>query len=177
MVANSRRLHDRLRKMIVFAMLGTLMFVSKVVMEGLPNIHLLGALTVIYTIVYRAEALIPIYICVFLTGIYAGFAPWWVPYCYVWAILWGVTMLLPKKLPKYLAAYVAVCTLHGLLFGVLYAPAQAWMYGYDFSKTVVWIITGIPADIIHGIGNFVASTLILPLSTTLTKLERRFSMR
>ena len=42
-----------LRHMVIFAMLGTVMFVSKVIMELLPNIHLLGMLTMVYTLVYR----------------------------------------------------------------------------------------------------------------------------
>ena len=45
----------RIREMAVFAMLGTLMYVSKVIMEMLPNIHLVGILTVVYTIVYRKK--------------------------------------------------------------------------------------------------------------------------
>ena len=72
---------ERTRKMVVFAMLGTLMFVSKIAMEFLPNVHLLGALTMVYTIVYRKQALIPIYVYVFLNGLYAGFNLWWVPQC------------------------------------------------------------------------------------------------
>ena len=35
----------RIREMAVFAMLGTLMYVSKIIMEMLPNIHLVGILT------------------------------------------------------------------------------------------------------------------------------------
>ena len=89
---------DHLRQLIVFAMLGTIMFVSKIVLEFLPNVHLLGALTMTYTIVYRHKALIPIYVYVFLNGLYAGFGLWWVPYLYIWAILWGITMLLPKNM-------------------------------------------------------------------------------
>ena len=72
-------------------MLGTIMFVSKIVMEALPNIHLLGTLTMTYTVVYRKKALIPLYVYVFLNGLYAGFSLWWVPYLYIWTILWGIT--------------------------------------------------------------------------------------
>ena len=54
-------------------------------MELLPNIHLLGMLTMVYTIVFRIKALIPIYVYVFLNGIFAGFSPWWIPYLYIWA--------------------------------------------------------------------------------------------
>ena len=81
-------------------MLAALMFASKVIMEVLPNLHLLGMLTMTYTLAFRTKALIPIYLYVFINGIYAGFATWWVAYLYIWAVLWGVTMLLPKKMPK-----------------------------------------------------------------------------
>ena len=98
-------------------MLGTLMFCSKIILEVLPNIHLLGMLTMVYTIVYRRKALIPIYIYVFMNGLFAGFNMWWVPYLYIWTVLWGAVMLLPKKMPKKIACvvYPALCALHGIL--------------------------------------------------------------
>ena len=54
----------------IFAMLGTLMFTSKIIMEVLPNIHLLGMLTMVYTVTFRTKALIPIYIYVLINGVY-----------------------------------------------------------------------------------------------------------
>ena len=162
--------------MVVFAMLGAIMFVSKLVMEFLPNVHLIGALTMIYTIVYRAKALIPIYIFVFLSGLYGGFSLWWVPYLYVWTVLWAVTMLLPRKMPSKIAipVYMVICALHGLLFGVLYAPAQALLFGFNFKQTLAWVASGFAFDVIHAVGNFVAAALILPLSGMIGKLEGRF---
>ncbi len=44
-----------IREIAVFGMLGAVMYVSKMVMEVLPNIHLLGVLTIAYTIVYRKK--------------------------------------------------------------------------------------------------------------------------
>ena len=153
-------------------MLGTLMFCSKVIMEALPNIHLLGMLTMVYTIVFRKKALIPIYVYVFINGLYAGFTVWWVPYLYIWTILWGITMLLPRKMPKKVACivYPIVCGLHGLAFGTLYAPAQALLFGMDFKQMIAWIIAGLPWDAIHGLGNLTAGILVLPLSEFLRKL-------
>lgn len=160
--------------MCVFAMLGTLMFCSKIIMELLPNIHLLGMLTMVYTIVYRRRALIPIYIYVAINGLYSGFAMWWIPYLYVWALLWGVTMLLPRRMPMKLSCvvYPLMCALHGLLFGMLYAPVQAIMFGLDFSQTVAWIIAGLPFDALHALGNLFAGLLIVPLSRLLYKLDK-----
>ncbi|MBO5397260.1 MAG: hypothetical protein J6A97_10310 [Clostridia bacterium] len=159
-------------------MMATLMFCSKILMEALPNIHLLGMLTMTYTIVLRKKALIPIYVYVLLNGLYGGFSMWWVPYLYIWTILWAVTMILPKNMPKKAACvvYPAVCGLHGLLFGILYAPAQAVMFGLDFRQMLSWIVAGLPFDALHGVGNLIAGLLIFPVSEFLKKLFSRTRM-
>ena len=154
-------------------MFGALMFCSKIIMEALPNIHLLGMLTMVLTVSFRAKALIPIYIYVLLNGIYAGFNMWWVPYLYIWTILWAVTMILPRNMPKKVAyiVYSLVCALHGLAFGTLYAPAQALMFGLDFDGMIAWIIAGLPYDIIHCVSNLGLGLLAVPLSELLLRLS------
>lgn len=163
-----------LRDLVVFAMLGSLMFLSKLVMEGLPNVHPLGMLTMVYTLVYRRKALYPLYVYILLNGIYAGFATWWLPYLYLWTILWGVTMLLPRRMPPRVApvVYSLVCGLHGLAFGALYAPAQALLFHMSFEQMLAWITVGFPWDIVHAVGNLAMSVLIVPLVKVLTKLEK-----
>ena len=161
--------------MVLFSMLGTIMFCSKMVMEALPNIHLLGMFTMTYTVVFRKKALIPIYLYVMLNGLYAGFNMWWMPYLYIWTILWAITMLLPKRMPKKVKCivYPIVCGIHGFAFGTLYAPAQAIMFGMNFETMVAWIIAGLPWDFIHGIGNFFAGMLVVPLSELIEKLAKK----
>lgn len=160
-------------EMAVFAVLGALMYCSKAVMEWTPNIHLLGMFTMTFALAYRTKGLAPLYVYVFLNGLFAGFNVWWVPYLYIWTILWGVTLLLPKKLPVPFSAvmYSAVCGLHGLLFGVMYAPAQALFFGLDFNQTLAWIASGLPFDIMHAIGNFAAGFLIIPLVKLIKKFD------
>lgn len=155
-------------------MLGALMFASKLLMEMLPNIHLVGVFTMAITLVYRAKALYPLYLFVLLTGVYGGFNLWWIPYLYIWTILWGVTMLLPKNMPKRIApvVYAVVCGLHGFLYGTLYAPAQALMFGYDFKTTLAWIVGGLPFDLIHGVSNIVCAMLILPITRAIRATDR-----
>lgn len=162
--------------MAVYAMFGVLMLTSKIVMEAVPNVHLLGMFTMLLTVVYRRRALYPIYTYVLLNGVYAGFASWWLPYLYIWTVLWGVVMLLPKNMPRKAAAvvYPLVCALHGLAFGTLYAPLQALMYGYDWRGMLTWISLGFPMDVLHAVGNLAAGLLILPLSDLLRKLNVRF---
>lgn len=149
------------------------MFCSKLIMEFLPNVHLLGMFTILLTVVYRWRALIPIYIYVILNGLFSGFSLWWFPYTYIWTILWALSMLIPRRSPTALKAviYPTLCALHGFAFGALYAPAQAIMFKLSFSQMLVWIAAGIPFDIIHGISNFVAGLLVLPLSHLLFRLE------
>ncbi|MBD5453489.1 MAG: hypothetical protein HDR30_04055 [Lachnospiraceae bacterium] len=161
------------RELAVFAMLGAVMYASKVIMELAPNIHLLGVFTIAYTVVYRKKALYPIYTYVLLNGIFSGFAAWWIPYLYLWAILWGAVMLLPKNMPKKIQpiVYMGVCAAHGFLFGTLYAPAQALLYGMSFQGMIAWIIAGLPWDFIHGVSNFFCGLLTMPLISVLRLAE------
>lgn len=162
------------REMAVFAMLGALMCASKIAMEALPNIHLIGVFVIALTVVYRAKALYPIYVFVFLFGLFYGFAPWWLPYLYTWTALWGATMLLPENLPRKLRplVYMTLCGLHGLLYGALCAPTQALLYGLSLKSTLVWIAAGLPFDAIHGVSNFFCGTLILPLISLFRLAEK-----
>lgn len=176
-----------LQHLIIFAMLGAIMFVSKQLLEFLPNVHMIGMLTMAYTLVYRKLALIPLSVFILLEGAYAGFALWWWPYLYLWPILWAVTMLLPQHTPRFLRGrlrgrwpktlqvtmYILVCGLHGLLYGTLYAPYQILVFmNGNFSALFAWIAAGLPWDLIHAAGNLAMGTLIYPTARLLGKLER-----
>lgn len=157
------------REVTTFAMLGGLMYASKLVMEFAPNIHLLGVFTIAFTVVYRKKALYPIYTYVLLNGMFCGFAAWWIPYLYLWTVLWGVVMVLPGNMPKKVQTivYMIVCALHGFLFGTLYAPAQAILYGLDLKGMAAWIVAGLPWDFVHGVSNFFCGILVMPIVSVL----------
>jgi len=176
-LSRRKRTSHHIFELVLCAMFGSLMFASKVLMALLPNIHLLGVLIVTLTVVFRWKALIPIYIYVLLDGLFAGFALWWVPYLYIWTILWGVVMLLPKHMPRMVACvtYTTVCALHGLLFGVLYAPFQALAYNLGWEGMLAWIAYGFVFDLLHFLGNLGAGLLIMPLVELLRRLLRTFS--
>ena len=155
-------------------MLGAVMYASKVLMDMLPNIHLIGVFVIALTVVYRKKALYPIYIFVLITGLFGGFNVWWIPYLYIWTILWAVTMMLPRNMPKAAATvvYMVVCSLHGFLYGILYAPAQALFFGLDFRGTISWIVSGLPFDAIHGVSNLLCGVLIVPLISVMKMAEK-----
>lgn len=168
-----------LKEISLFAMFGALMFISKLILEFLPNVHMIGMFIVAFTVVYRSRALIPIYVFVFITGLYNGFSTWWIPYLYIWLPLWGVTMLLPKKMPIWIqpVVYCAVSALHGLSYGTLYAPFQAVMYHLSFKGMLAWIAAGFPWDVTHMIGNTVIGCLIVPVVLLLRKLNKAYKIK
>ena len=162
------------KEIAVFSMLGAMMYASKVLMDLLPNIHLVGTFIVAMTVVYRKKALYPLYVFVFITGLLNGFATWWIAYLYIWAVLWGAVMLLPKNMPNKVKpiVYMAVCGLHGLLYGVLYAPAQALLFGLNFKGMLTWIAAGFAFDVTHGISNLLCGVLICPLVSVLKRASK-----
>ena len=162
------------KEMAVFGMLGAVMYASKILMEVFPNVHLLGMFIITFTLVYRKKALWPIYVFVFITGLFCGFATWWLPYLYIWTVLWGAVMLLPRNIPAKARpfVYMLVCAAHGFLFGTLYAPAQALLFGLDLQGMVAWIVAGLPYDLIHGVSNFFTGALVLPLVKVLHLAEK-----
>ena len=162
----------KIKEIAIFGVLGAIIFVSKLVMEAFPNIHIIGMLIVAITVVFRVKALYPIYVFVFLNGLFYGFALWWVPYLYIWTVLWGFVMLIPKKTPRKALPiiYMSVAALHGFLFGILYAPSQAILFGLNFKSMIAWIVAGLPFDLIHGISNFICGVLICPVIVVLRRV-------
>lgn len=162
------------KEITVFGMLGALMFASKLVLDVLPNIHLLGMFTISFTVIYRKKALYPIYTYVLTLGIFSGFATWWIPHLYVWTVLWAAAMLLPQNLSPKTApiVYMLLCAAHGFLYGVLYAPSQALLFGLDLHGTLAWIAAGLPFDIIHGVSNFFCASLVIPVTKAIRLAER-----
>ncbi len=161
------------KEIAVFGMLAALMFASKKAMESLPNIHLVGVFIVAATVVYRQKALYPLYIYIVLEGLFGGFSTWWLPYLYVWTVLWGAAMLIPVTLSEKAQPWIcgAVCGMHGLLFGILYAPSQALLFGFSFKTTLAWIAAGFPFDCIHGASNLILGIFLIP---PLVRVMRRF---
>ena len=172
-----RAVSRHIREICIFSMLGAMMFASKIALEWAPNIHMLGMFTMVFTIVYRVRALIPIYIYAAILCVYFGFAPWCILHLYVWTVLWAVTLLIPQRLPTGVRAviYPILCALHGLSYGVLSALTQVPIYFGTFSPVTMlaYIASGFYWDVIHAVGNFCFGLLILPLSVLLGKLEKR----
>ena len=172
-----RRRKLPLAYMILFALLAAMTFLSDLLLDVAMNVELVSMLLATFTLVYRRRALYIIYLYVILYLTIYGFTVFNVAYLYVWLVLWGMFMLLPRRLSPKAAAvvYPVTSALFGLAFGALYAPGWAIAAKLNWSSLVTWWMMGLPADVIHAVGNLLFGTLILPLSTLLKRLETRFS--
>jgi hypothetical protein len=47
------------------------------------------------------------------------------------------------------------------------------MFGLNFEQMLLWIASGLPFDLLHGVGNLAAGLLIMPLSELLKKMIYR----
>ena len=52
-----------------------------------------------------------------------------------------------------IAVYAVVCALHGLSFGVLYAPFYALIYRTGWAGMIAWIVAGFHFDLLHFFGS------------------------
>jgi hypothetical protein len=83
-------------------------------------------------------------------------------------------MLLPRHAPAWLLTTFSMLlgALHGILYGMLYATAQAIFFKMDLQMTVAWVLSGTPFDLLHAAGNLAACALVVPLFRLLLRLEK-----
>ena len=82
------------RELVLFALLGAVMFAGKMAMAGLPNIEPVSLLVILFALVFGRKALWSIYLYVALECVVWGLNTWSISYLYVWLMLYLVTRLL-----------------------------------------------------------------------------------
>lgn len=155
------------RELTALAVFAALMIALQVALAGLPNIELVTLLIILATIHMGKKAFLSVGVFVLVEGLIYGFHLWWINYLYVWPILILIVLALRRWSHPILWAIVA--GIYGLGFGTLcsipYFITGGWGAGIGY------IISGIPYDIPHCIGN-IASVLLLyyPLELVLKKI-------
>ena len=159
-----------IRELILFGILGALIFAMKIVMAGLPNIEPVSLCLLVFGVVFGYKALYPVFVYVTLEILCFGLGIWNVYYLYVWPALVLVAIFLRSI--KQPLAWALVSGVFGLLFGALCGIADAFIGGIGFAVTK-WA-SGIPFAIAHCIGHFImALGLFQPLRELLEKLYRK----
>lgn len=156
-----------LHELALFAVLGTLCFLGKVILSPLPNIEPVSLFVILFAVTFGWRALYPIYTYVLLECVVYPIHLWSVCYLYIWLILAAVAIALHScRTPLVWALASGV---FGLLFGALCTPVYAFTGGWAFA--LAWWVNGIPFDLLHGMGNFVlALVLFTPLRRLLERL-------
>lgn len=142
--------------MVLYAILGTLMFVLKMALAGLPNIEPVSLLIILYTVTFGVRALWPIYLYVFLEFATWGLGLWTINYLYIWLILFLLARVFRKMDSP--VGWAILSGAYGLCFGLLCTPVY-WVSG-GWAFAVSWWISGIPSDLVHCVGNFFIMLLL-----------------
>ena len=160
----------RIRQLALFAILGALTFGAKFAMSGLPNIEPVSLMVMLFGAVFGTQAVYPIGVYIAIEFLVYGPGLWNLCYLYIWFVL-AATAYLLRKMESALG-WAVLSGGFGLAFGLLCAPVDMVAGGAAYAMGKV--ITGIPFDIAHCVGNFViALTLFCPLRKRMEMLARR----
>ena len=148
------------KDIVVVGMMSALLITLQVALSSLPNIELVSILIILSTIIFGWKTLYIIYIFALVQGFIYGFTTWWICYLYVWTILMLITMVFKhKQSPLFWAILTGS---FGLAFGSLCSIPFLFIDGPI--ATLASIVSGIPFDVAHCIGNyFIALVLFKPL--------------
>ena len=158
------------REIVLFGMLGSLMYASKVIMEAAPNIPA-WSLTIAFTVVYRKSIVSDSYfrfaerfiqrICSMVDSISV----------FMDRTL-GIAMLLPKNMPKIIkpVVYMTVNACHGFIRNHV-RSCTGGLIRTQLRQNGCMDYWGLPFDFIHGISNFFCGLLIVPIISVLNKTE------
>ena len=159
----------RLIDLCLMAMMGTVMVVSKEALAFLPNVELVSLWTILFTLVFRRRVVGALGVFLLLEGVLYGFGLWWLMYLYIWPLLAGLTWLF--RWMKWPWQWAILSGLYGLAFGTLCSLVYLPIGG--LSMEIAWIISGLPFDFGHAVGNFfLALILYYPLRKALDRLEK-----
>ncbi|HHU71545.1 MAG TPA: hypothetical protein GXZ21_05865 [Clostridiales bacterium] len=160
----------KIKDIVIIGMMGAILVGIQVAMGLLPipNLELVSLLVIVFTLVFGYRTLYIIYIFVLLEGFFYGFGPWWINYLYVWTILFFVANFFRKR--KELILWATISGAFGLGFGALCSIPYFITGG--FPTGIAYWVSGIPFDIIHGIGNFIVTLFLFkPIYRILNKLS------
>lgn len=160
----------KIRDLALYAVLGALTFGAKFAMSGLPNIEPVSLMVMLFAVVFGAQAVYPIGVYIAMEFLVYGPGLWNLCYLYIWFVLAAAAWLLRKM--ESVLGWSVLAGGFGLAFGLLCAPVDMVVGGAAYALGKV--VTGIPFDIAHCVGNFViALTLFCPLRKRMEMLMKR----
>lgn len=155
------------RELAALALLTGLLLAAQVALAALPNIEVVSLLIVLYTRRFQVKTLLIIYVFALLEGLLYGFGLWFINYLYIWTVLWGLTMLL-RNMDGIIGWVLLLCGF-GLGFGTLCSIPYLFIGGLSMMGS--YILSGIPFDLLHALGNAAAAAVLFkPLDKLMTRM-------
>ncbi len=146
------------KRLVRIAMLGAALYVAQLALAVLPNVELVSLLIVIFTLLFKRDAIYVCLVYVMFTGFQWGFGLWWATYLFVWPLFAIVVNRLAGVIGENWQAWSFVLGVFGLAFGALFAIPYIFVISPKYALTY-WI-AGIPWDITHCVANFVLATVL-----------------
>ena len=165
MSTGKRRSRLSVRELVLLALLGALMFGSKVVLAAVPNVHLNALFILLAVLLFGSRAFYSVFVYVLLEGLVYGFGLWFISYLYAWPLLCLVA--LPMRNNRSWLLWAVVAAAHGLIFGALCSIPYIFIQGVP--GAITWWISGLPFDCIHAAANFVVVLVLLKPLYEITK--------
>jgi len=157
------------QKLTRIALLSAILYVSKLVLDFLPNVELVSLLVVLYTLVFGKETLMIVTVFNLFQMIQWGIGTWTVSYFYVWPFLCLITLLLKKLIKEEFVIWSIVSGVFGLIFGSLFAVLYLFI---DPAYALSYWLAGLPWDVWHAVWNFVLMIVLgKPLYIVLNKMK------
>ncbi len=160
-----------LGEVVLFGILGALMFALQVVMAPLPNIEPVSLLVMLFAVTFGWKSLYCVYTFVAMEILFHGLGLWNVNYLYVWTFLAIASIALRNM--EHPFAWAMVSGVFGLCFGALCGIVDIFIGGFGYAVTK-WI-SGIPFDLLHCGGNFaIALVLWKPMQKLLRTMHKKY---
>lgn len=157
------------QKLTKIALLSAILYVSKMVLDFLPNVELVSFLIILYTLVFGKETFITVTVFNLFQMMQWGLGTWTISYFYVWPLLCLMTLLLKKIIKEEFLIWSMVSGVFGLIFGSLFAVLYLFI---DPAYALSYWIAGLPWDVWHAVWNFVLMLVLgKPLYRILNKMK------
>lgn len=164
------------RDVTLIGLMVAIIEVCKIALSWAPNIELTSFWVIMFTLYFRKKIFFVIPVFILVEGAMYGIHIWWIMYLYAWPLLALIAGTFRKMDSAF--GWSIVSGVFGLLFGLLCSIPYIFIGAVDgiengFRMAFAWWISGIPWDMVHGVGNFfIMLVLYRPISSVMKKADK-----
>ncbi len=164
------------RDVTLIGLMVAIIEVCKIALSWAPNIELTSFWVIMFTLYFRKKIFFVIPVFILVEGVMYGIHIWWIMYLYAWPLLALIAGAFRKMDSAF--GWSIVSGVFGFLFGLLCSIPYIFIGAVDgiasgFRMAFAWWISGIPWDMVHGVGNFfIMLVLYRPISSVMKKADK-----